>query len=98
MKTTSSLRYYSNTILCAVQIEWMCHHIHMVPRKPLIPQQNRRAKSFQDSVVHQAPRSNNSPTTFSYARRGKGVQGESVNSGTNPMYIISRRRNNGVTY
>lgn len=70
----------------------------MVPRQPLIPQQNRRAKNFVESTVHQAPRSNNSPSIFLYARRGRGVQGESVNGGSNPMYIISRRRNNGVTY
>jgi hypothetical protein len=68
----------------------------MVPRKPLIPVQNRRAKSFVDSVAYQAPRSNNAPSIFNYARRGRGVQGESVNASSNPSNIVSRRR--GVTF
>jgi hypothetical protein len=81
--------------VCQAYPPSFCHHrgmVAMIPRKPLIPVQNRRAKSFVDSVAHQAPRSNASPSIFNYARRGRGVQGESVNSGSNPGFIISRRR------
>jgi hypothetical protein len=60
----------------------------------MIPRQNR-IQHFTESVVHVQPKSNNSPSIFSYARSGRGVQGESVNSGSNPMYITSRRKYGG---
>jgi hypothetical protein len=79
----------------------ICHHgymVAMIPRVPLIPVQNRnRSTSFDKSVKHVQPRSNEKQTTFSYLRSGRGVQGETANAGSNPTNIAVRRRN-GFTY
>ena len=72
--------------------------VAMIPRVPMIPVQNRnRTESFDKSITHVQPRSNEKQTTFSYLRSGRGVQGESVNSGSNPTNISVRRRG-GFTY
>jgi hypothetical protein len=66
----------------------------------MVPYQNRlqqaRFQSFIDSTSNRKSRAVQNQSIVTWTGRGRGVAGESVNSGTNPAYVSSRRRTNFI--
>jgi hypothetical protein len=66
----------------------------------MVPYQNRlqraRFQSFIDSTINRKFRAVQNQSIVTWHSRGRGVEGESVNSGSNPAYVQSRRRTNFI--
>lgn len=57
-------------------------------RKPLMVNQRRSIKQHFDYTPDFAPKSQAEPSILSWAERGRGVQGETVNSKNNAGKLI----------
>ena len=64
----------------------------MLPRNRNLLTQNVLSHHFSPHIRQQHPMSNEQQSVLSYARPGRGVQGESVNGGSNLTNIAVRRR------
>jgi len=63
----------------------------MMHRKPLMVNQRRGIKQHFNYSPDFSPKSNAEPSVVSWAERGRGVQGESVNSkSTNDKFIVNK--------
>jgi hypothetical protein len=72
----------------------------LLSRQLAVPYQNRlhtaRFEGFLDSTINRKFRSVQNQSIVTWHGRGRGVAGESVNSGSNPAYVQSRRRTNYI--
>jgi hypothetical protein len=64
----------------------------MIPRQPLVPNKQQLNPVMGSQFFVKYPKSDEKQSIVSYARPGKGAQGESVTGGKNSMTIIRKGR------
>ena len=62
-----------------------------INRKPLVPNNRKNVKSEFSYNTNLGFKSKANPSVVSYATRGKGVQGETVNSTNNRARLVINR-------